>query len=283
MEVGASVEKNGATYYELTSPFSPDGLVRHTTDGRFVALHPATGLDALWYDFGAQQGIWWKAEGRTCLNQGRITQRGLEAVVPAGQFANAIGIELHGACADAGGNKDIFATGAGLVEHEEITIAGPQRYRLREARIDGQIISLAAPAVRLTLSVNKPVYQPDLMPPIEAERAVPTLRAVLRIENTSSQPLRINFPSGQRFDAQILSPSGESLYVWSATRLFAQAASSLELDDSSEEFQVETLLGNSDLREPWPAGRYLLRMWLTTSEEPHYEARIPFEIAEPTY
>ena len=73
------------------------------------------------------------------------------------------------------------------------------------------------------------------------------------------------------------------LYTWSATRLFLQAATSIELDNGFQEFSVETPLGNGDTRQPWPAGRYLLRAWLPTSGGPRYEAQMPFEITEPVY
>lgn len=186
-------------------------------------------------------------------------------------------------CADAGSTDELFVAGVGRIAYEEITIAGPQRFVLREARIDGKTIAGNVPAVRLALTLDKPFYTPNLMPPVDPGQAVPMLRAVLRIENTSGQPLRLDFPSGQQFDAQIVGPSGEVLYTWSATRLFIQAATIIELNGGFQEFVVETPLGNADRLEPWPAGRYLLRAWLPTAAEPRYVAQSPFEITEPTH
>jgi hypothetical protein len=284
MAVGAAVARNGAIYYQIDNPFGPNALVRNTEDGRLVALDPDTGAEALWYDFGAPDGVWWTAEGRPCLDGGRIAQRGLEADTPAGRFSDAMKIELRDpSCADAGSTDELFVAGLGLVEHEEITIAGPQRFRLREARVDGKLISSVVPAFRLGLALDKPVYTPNLMPPVEPDQAVPLLRAVLRIENTSSQPVQLEFPSGQQFEAQIVGPSGEVLYTWSSTRLFIQAATSMNLDNGFQEFAVETALGNADTSEPWAAGRYLLRAWLPTSSQPHYEAQLPFEITAPVH
>ena len=281
MEIGEPATRGGRIYFQLQNPFGPGALVRQADDGRFVAWNADAGTDALWYDFSAADGTSWQAECRDCLEQGRVVARGLEAEVPAGTFPNALKVELRGRCADAGSTDEVFAAGVGMIEHEEITIAGPQRFRLREARIDGRTISRETPALSLTLSLDKPVYTPNLMPPVDRDQAVPTLRAVLRIENTSGAPVRLNFPSGQQFDAQIKGPSGDVLYTWSATRLFIQAATSIELDESFKEFEVETRLGSG--LEPWPPGRYVLRAWLPTTDEPHYETQVPFQISGPVY
>lgn len=284
MAVGEAVARNGVLYYQLDDPFGPDALVRQAGDGRFTAFDADTGADVLWYDFAAEEGVWWTVEGRSCLDRGRIAQRGLEADAPAGSFSDAMKVELRDPfCADAGSTDELFVSGVGMIEHEEITIAGPQRFRLREARIDGKTISRAASAVSFTVSLDKPFYTPNLMPPAVPAQAVPALRAVLRIENTSGQPLRLDFPSGQQFDAQIVGPSGEVLYTWSATRLFIQAATSIELDGGFQEFEVETPLGSPGKLEPWPAGRYLLRAWLPTTDEPRYEAQVPFVVTEPVH
>jgi hypothetical protein len=283
MEIGEQATHDGRIYFQLDNPFGLDAFVRQADDGRFVAWNADTGTDAVWYDFSAGDRTPWRAEGRDCLEQGRVVGRGLEADVPAGKFTNALKVELRGPCADAGSTDEVFAPGVGMIEHEEITIAGPQLFQLREARIDGKVISREASALSLVLSLDQPVYTPNLMPPVDRDQAVPTMHAVLRIQNTSGRPLRLDFPSGQQFDAQILGPSGDVLYTWSATRSFIQAATSIELDEGFKEFEVETPLGVADSSEPWPAGRYLLRAWLPTRNEPRYEAQVPFEITEPVY
>jgi hypothetical protein len=283
MEVGEQETRDGRIYFQLENPFGPNAFVRQADDGRLMAWNENTGIDAVWYDFGAADGAWWRTEGRSCLAQGRIVTRDLEADSPAGSFSNALRVELRGPCADAGSTDEVFVAGIGMIEHEEVTIAGPQRYRLREARIDGKTISREVSALSFAVSLDKPVYRPNLMPPVDPAQAVPTLRAVARIENTSGQPLRLDFRSGQQFDAQIVGPLGDILCTWSATRLFTQAATSIKLDGGFQEFVVEASLGNADTLEPWLAGRYLLRTWLPTSDGPRYETQVPFEITEPVH
>ena len=55
----------------------------------------------------------------------------------------------------------------------------------------------------VALSLDRPRYVANLMPPVDPERAVPVLRADLVIRNTTSEPLQITTPSGQQFDFEI--------------------------------------------------------------------------------
>jgi hypothetical protein len=281
MAVGAPFALGGKTYYRLDNPFGDDALVRETPEGRLVVADPKTGTERIWYDFGAHDE--WNMEGRTCEVKGVIKERGSRIETPAGEFDDTLRMAFRGPCADAGVIEEVFAAGVGLVEHEEASFAGPRRYRLRKAQVDGRTVMGARAALKVQLQVDKAVYRPDLMPPVNEDRAVPTLHAAFRIENPSDEPFEIDFPSGQQFDARVIGPSGEVLYAWSANRLFAQSETRLELGPGVKEFKVEIPLGNPGTTEPWPPGRYRLRAWLPTGPQPDFEAQIAFEISEPTY
>ena len=69
------------------------------------------------------------------------------------------------------------------------------------------------------------------------------MRARMTIRNDTNFHLRLNFPSGQRFDLVIRHSSGRNVYRWSATRLFTQETGTLELSPGEKTFSAEIPLG----------------------------------------
>ena len=282
VRVTESVETAGQQYFRLEGFTPQPALVRVGSRDRLWEFRPDSGTEHLWYDFAAAQGTTWRSElPHPCLGTAKLASRHADVAVPAGDFNDALVIR-YGAtiCADAGIQEEIFAPGIGLLRRTETTIAGPRSMALSEARVGSRVIRFSA--LSFSLSIDQPVYIPNLMPPVTPDRAVPRMRARLTIRNDTNFPLRLNFPSGQRFDLAIRDSNGQDIYRWSATRLFTQEMGTLELSPGEKTFSAEIPLGQQAGR-PLPQGRYVAEAWLTTAEPSAYRASVNFEISEPVF
>jgi len=97
--------------------------------------------------------------------------------------------------------------------------------------------------------------------------------ARLTLRNGQEEPLSVTFPSGQRFDLQIWNNRGESVYTWSADKLFLQAMETIVIRPREEKnWVVDVPLA------ALPEGRYAVKAWLTSSEPPVFWAALSFEI-----
>ena len=282
VQVTEAVEVEGRQYFVLEGYTPQPALVRLTSQGRLVELRRASGTEHLWYDFTAVEGTIWTSElPHPCLGEAKLASRRSEVETPRGSTNNGLVIRYGPTnCADAGIQEEAFAPGIGLVRRTELTIAGPRSLVLTEARIDGKIIS--SPSVSFTLSIDQPVYFPNLMPPVTPERAVPTMQARMTIRNSTDFPLRLEFPSGQRFDLAIRNKAGERVYVWSQDKLFTQAVGVLDLSPGERTFTVNVPLGRGE-NQAFPPGSYLVEAWLTTTDPDFYGARVSFEMNEPVF
>ena len=280
--VTEQVDLDGVSYYRLEGYAQRPALVRWTPQGRLVEYRGGTGSDYLWYDFAAEEGTVWDSKlPIDCLGAAKLASRNTQADVPAGSFEPALSIRYGSTiCADAGIEEEVFAAGVGLLRRTEITIAGPRSLVLVEARVGGAVISAAE--VAFQLSIDRPVYVPDLFPPVEHERAIPVLRARMTIRNSTPAPLVLNFPSGQRFDLVIRNTNREEVFRWSANKLFTQALGRIELSPGRRSFTAEAPLGAGE-NQPLPPGTYIADAWLTTEGPPAYRASIAFEITEPIF
>ena len=282
VRVTESVETAGRQYFRLEGFTPQPALVRVGSRDRLWEFRPDSGTEHLWYDFAAAQGTTWRSElPHPCLGTAKLASRHSDAAVPAGDF-NAALVIRYGAtiCADAGIQEEVFAPGIGLLRRTETTIAGPRSMALTEARVGSRVIRSSA--LSFSLSIDQPVYIPNLMPPVTPDRAVPVMRARITIRNTTNFPLRLGFSSGQRFDLAIRDSNGQDIYRWSATRLFTQETGTLELSPGEKTFSTEIPLGQQAGR-PLPQGRYVAEAWLTTAEPSAYRASVSFEISEAVF
>ena len=282
VDVTESVEAAGREYFRLEGFTPRPALVRLDDQGRLLEFRPDSGNARLWYHFGAAEGTAWMSElPHPCLGAAELASRGARVEVPAGNFVDALVIR-YGAtnCADAGIREEVFAPNIGLLRRTETTIAGPRTMALTEARIGTRVIRFSA--VSFTLSIDQPAYTPNLMPPVTPDRAVPVLRARMTIRNDTNLPLRLDFPSGQRFDLVIRDSKGQEIYRWSATRLFTQEMGTLELSPGEKTYSAEVPLGQPE-DQPLPPGRYQAEAWLTTVEPSAYRASVGFEVSEPVF
>lgn len=277
VRVTDSMELDGRVYYRLEG-FSPaPALVRLTPGGRFVALDEDSGAERLWLDFAAPQGGRWTPEGRgECFGAAAVAERNARVETPAGAFGNSVRIEYGPSiCADAGVTREAYAPHVGPVAWSELTIAGPVDYELSHAVVDGR--SIEARGLAFSLKIDTPVYVPEseLIAPGET----PMMTALMTLENTSDQPLTLRFASGQRFDIEIRDEAGETVYVWSADKVFPAVTGELELSPGVETWRARLPLQGFDGRE-LPPGRYVAEAWLTTAGSGRFAASVGFGIPE---
>ena len=279
IRVAERVEINSIVYYRVEGLQSEPALLRRTARGQIVEL-TGTG-EALWYDFAAPINGSWRAERNLpCLGQAMLAARGESVRTPAREFNGALVVRYGPTnCADAGLGDEIFAPGVGLVQQTEITIAGPRSYSLLSARVGGQVIR--GPGVSFGVKVDRAAYTPNLFPPVDPATSIPTLTAELTIENSTSEPLILRFASGQQYDLSITNEAGETVFFWSANKLFTQATTSIELTDDARTFVVKTPLSAGD--QPLPPGVYLVEAWLTTAGSRVYSASVPIQVTEPVF
>lgn len=67
--------------------------------------------------------------------------------------------------------------------------------------------------------------QNDLVTSIEVEVGADTVRFVLHLTNSTAGPIRLEFPSAQRYDFVVRTPANAEVWRWSADQMFAQMIS----------------------------------------------------------
>jgi hypothetical protein len=99
------------------------------------------------------------------------------------------------------------------------------------------------------------------------------------IENSSDIPVSLTFPSTQLFDLSIRNAQGESVYTWSANKLFAAVVTEVELGRRVFEEAIPLAQGSEPLRP----GMYILEAWLVKPEGKAFSGSVAFEMTEPAH
>jgi len=159
----------------------------------------------------------------------------------------------------------------GLVSRTLTTIAGPRTLELIYARLGGVTV-VSAPEVAFSLAIDRAVYV------IDPQRAAPTMTARLTLRAVhQAEPLRLTFPSGQRFDLGLKNERGDVVYRWSEGKFFTLAIGTETLSHGEKNYVVAAPLAGKDSR-PLPPGNYVAEGWLTTMGPRAYSASVGFEI-----
>ena len=288
IQVLDSEDIDGVTYYDVEGLVGGRALLRFDSQGRLVEYRRETGTEQLWFDFAAPVGSGWTIDRpELCFATAQIASRSHEVRTPSGTYASGVLVDFgpEANCADAGYDQDVFVAGIGLVERTQITLAGPMTLRLTEARIGRKIVR--AESFGFSLRTDKPVYTPNFFPPVldddEEPRGdgIPTLRAVLTLENTTGTPIELAFSDGQRFEVVIRDQRGEEVWRWSDGKAFTQAAGTIRFE-GMRTWAVEARLAN-DADEPWTPGVYTVEAMITNAGERRFTATVGIEVTEPVY
>lgn len=259
LTITESQEIAGNTYYRLTGlPPGPHWLRMNET-GALLAFDEQQQRDRLWYDFAAAASSSYDTAIPSCCGRATVVSRSAIYDGPLGRLNNALELTYPGVF-QIGIVREQFLPWIGLVFREENT-GGPgvTRHELVYARVRGNnVFTTGEASFRLSLGQN-------------AYRAGSTVTARLTMVNTTGQPVRIPFPSTQRFDLAIRSAAGATVYQWSADKLFAAVAESVD-------FRGETHWIVTAPLDRIPAGRYSVEAWLASEAGSRWRALSSFEV-----
>ena len=256
-------ERNGRQYAVLEGLNETPSLVRQDDNGTLWTLG-RLGNERLWAMFPAVEGSDYAVDIDPCTTKARVASRNSTANVPAGSYPGALLIQYSGICADAGRTSETFLPWIGLVRRESTTLIGPQVLELVYSRTGG-VTALSEPEVSFSLSIGRNTTVPlrGLPAPIEA-------RLTLRV---TSAPVELNFNSSQRTDFAIYNEQGQTVYLSSATRLYA-AVLGKEIVGPGERNWTEVIPVTG-----LAPGRYTLEGWLNNSGPKRFTATVGFEVA----
>lgn len=254
IRVGTQVYANEHTYHTLHGYAGKQLYVRTNDYGNLVYWDEEAGTEPILISFEPFQSGWWDANLRQCPTMGQTQEKRTAHAGPGGRWSNVLDIRYRTyGCADAGEISEQFAENIGMLQRVVSTIAGPRTYDLVYARVGTQTIS---PARTGNFSVAA------------TDGAEPgTWQATLRIELPGT--VRLQFLSGQEFDARLRDSSGRIVWVWSADKLFVQALHDLRING----------VWTANIVIPHPPSipeapqTYTLEAWMTPNEgEPRFAA-----------
>jgi hypothetical protein len=266
--LGETQEANGLRYFRVSGYFPDDSAevrkLRHGPSGQVLEYNPA-GEDFLWYRFSNVRGSWrFQSSGDiSCITGSWVSIWDMAAAVdvPAGAFPRALRLAFRAPCNDAGLTSEYFAGGVGLVQRVFDTIAGPRIVRLVAAHIGSA--DFAETAYGVEVSLDRPVYYNNLMPPVV--NPWPTARATLVVRNTTAFPVEFTFPTSQRFDLIVRDAQGREVLRWSDGRAFLQVLGQEILQNESRRYAADIVLQSRE-GKTLPAGSYSLTGYLTTQD-----------------
>jgi len=234
--------------------------IRVTQENKLVQLN-ADGSESIWADFNAAEGASFPTAFDSCTGRGRVEKRNATTELLDRIWENGIQVIYSAAsCADAGVSDDLYLPGLGLAQRTYQSFTGPRRFKLSYARIgNASIVTSGEYSFRINL--NQKTY---------ATRAIINLRMTL--ENWTKEPLNLHFNSGQSFDFAIRDAAGETVYFWSANKLFVAEVRDVTVTGEKNWTATEEL----DLKP----GEYVVEAWLTTDRKPTFKAQVPITVAE---
>jgi hypothetical protein len=152
-----------------------------------------------------------------------------------------------------------FVPGVGPVVYETSSFAGPVRWELVYARAG----STAAEAAQIgfTTALDAPTYEAG---------DVVHMQVRLTLRNTHLKPVTLLFPSSQRYDLRVWNDKRETVYTWSADKLFAQVVGQ-EVVSGERTFTFTADVPNL------PPGRYVAEGFLSTAAR-EYVGVVGFEV-----
>lgn len=112
----------------------------------------------------------------------------------------------------------------------------------------------------------------DVGTSLEVDVGRDSVRLALHVTNSGTQPLVLEFTSAQRYDFQVQTPSGETLWTWSMDKMFAQMMGSETIGaGESREYRGSWVPGNQ-------TGTFIAIGRVVAMDKP-IEQRTQFEIA----
>ena len=245
----------------------PFGTVTERSDGF---------RDHLWYLLGAPEGTSWTLQLAPspaanplpdCIGGAKLTlaSRGETLSVPAGDFDRVVRVDWASTCADAGIASEWFAPGVGLIRRDELTIAGVLTSELVRAELDG--MSLPRVGYVTTLSLERPLYHYNLMPPV-GPWSIPTVAGAFTVHKRADLPLVLAFSGCKSVSLALVNEAGDTVLSARADDgACCECRTFIEWDFSRGPLVLPfgfKLAGEDG--QPIPDGRYALSATLNTRD-----------------
>lgn len=192
---------------------------------------------------------WFDAGARECPQLGLVQPDPAVYNGPTGSYGNVLSIKyLAFYCADAGVEEEQFLSNVGMVRRVQTTIAGPVAFDLVYARVGTLTIDERdrASVGRTALRLNVRRTSPNV------------LTATFRL--SADQPVQLNFPSSQEYDAILRDREGNVLWKWSDGKFFTLSTKRLNARELSYDIQIPL----DQITLPETPGTYDVHVWLTT-------------------
>jgi len=295
----------GRTYYSVVTegqitgfisatPLSPGDTVpvpannplwlRNSDDGRIMMWDERSSSERVYLDTAAEPGGTSESSVDPCNPTSTVVSRQAKYSGPIGDFDYALQIRYGpGGCADAGLETDFLLPWVGLVSRTAQTIVGPRRYDLVYARL-GTATVVYAPELTFSLTLDRPVYTANLMPPVVPDNAIPRLYARMALRNTTATPVKLEFATGQMYEMVLWNDQGKQIWRWSEGKAFTQAFHAITVSRAERVWTETIRLAAGNFAEnfagiaPLPEGRYVLECWLTTTEGRTFTASVPLTL-----
>ncbi|MDX2154448.1 MAG: BsuPI-related putative proteinase inhibitor [Bryobacteraceae bacterium] len=264
VRVGAPALIDNKVYHRLTGYVEQPLWVRHESDTLYYRDEERQ-QDVPLTVFTPRTGGWFEAPFRGCPSEGQAQERTVFYSGPAGRLENALQVLYRSfGCADTGTLLEIYRPSVGMLRRDMQTIAGPVAYNLVAARI-GKMQLNADAGAGFRVSVTPSTTQPGV------------LTALLRLTLDTEVPLAADKPVGMDYDLELKTAAGESVWRWSADKVFPAAIERVMLGPGEVSYQVEVPMNDRD-GSPLRAGRYTLEAWLTVGlERVLYSSAVAFE------
>jgi len=254
-EIRGTENVGGREYFVYQGVDGQTVRLRLNDEGQLVLLR-TDGTEGLWADFAADH---YDSAFEPCTGAATVEARDSKVELGKRTITDGLAVRYAPAtCADAGITREIFVPGIGLAEREVTTFGGPVVYRLTYARVGGLAV-FGGPEHSFRLSLDRLAYEREF-----------EFNARMTLENSTGQPLHLQFSSGQSFDLFLKDARGNRVYTWSATRLFIAV------------MREETVEGERN----WTAtdqlrldpGQYTMEAVLTTVGGKAYSATVPLTV-----
>ncbi|HYZ84426.1 MAG TPA: BsuPI-related putative proteinase inhibitor [Bryobacteraceae bacterium] len=230
--------------YRVVRFFGKEIYLRYNEEGALVSFDQSSKSERVWIPFSVAPRQSFETAVDGCTKSGMIETKAGEYKGTVTSSGDALVVTYTPSCADAGLERSVFVPDVGLVEQQETTIAGPITWRLLYAHTG--VTVLAANEWSFGVSTDAPVYT---LPA--------TLNVRMTLRNTSAQPMKLTFPSGQDYDVVLRDEAGNVVYRWSDDRAFTMVFREVELT-GERNWTVEIPL------EEIAPGRYQLEAFLAT-------------------
>ncbi|MEO5926518.1 MAG: BsuPI-related putative proteinase inhibitor [Bryobacteraceae bacterium] len=262
VKVSLPIQTNDKVYHFVTGLGPNRLMLRQNEFGNLVYWDQEKETELIFTAFESAAPVaGFEAYGRQCPATGRALPVRADYAGPAGRWSAQV-VEFQAyACADAGELSEQYVENVGMVRRVAQTFVGPRTFDLVYARVGKQIITAGdAGSFSVTALTGSDGASWD---------------ATLRLDLPSS--IQAKFPSSQDYDLRLIDSDGNSVWSWSADKLFLQAQRTVNLGKFSATVKV-----------PFPPAipegghAYVLEAWLTTSQaEPQFAGATTLVLLSP--